>query len=118
MFLDIKSAFPSVAPDRLVHNMRMKGVSKNLTDWISRLLESRTTSLCFDGFTSDHFTIMGGLSQGCPLSVILHHFYNAYGMEVPLGKRDSGECFIDDTSFGCEASTFEEAHSRLDNIMT
>ena len=36
LLLDIKGAFPSMAVDQLIHNMRMRGVPKEHTDWILR----------------------------------------------------------------------------------
>ena len=35
LFLDVKSAFPSTGVKRLVHNMRMRGIPKEYTNWIS-----------------------------------------------------------------------------------
>ena len=35
LFLDVKSTFPSKAVRRLVHNMRMRGIPKEYTDWIT-----------------------------------------------------------------------------------
>ena len=34
LFLDVKGAFPSVEVQRLIHNMRMKGVPQEYTNWI------------------------------------------------------------------------------------
>lgn len=76
MFLDVKSAFPSVVPDRLIHDMRKKGVPKELTDWTYRKLTGRTTTITFDDYTTELYAILSGLDQGCPLLVIFHHFYN------------------------------------------
>jgi hypothetical protein len=36
LLLDIKGAFLSTAVDQLIHNMRMRGVPKEHTDWILR----------------------------------------------------------------------------------
>jgi len=35
LFLDIKSAFPSVVLEWLVHDMRKRGVLKRYTNWIT-----------------------------------------------------------------------------------
>ncbi len=66
--LDIKSAFPSTDPRKLVHILRMRGVPVEYARWIESMLDGRTTTLSFDDFTSDPFTVLSGLDQGCPLS--------------------------------------------------
>jgi hypothetical protein len=38
LFLDIKGAFPSVNINRLIHNMRKRGIPKEYTDWMKRCL--------------------------------------------------------------------------------
>jgi len=41
LFLDIKSAFPSVMLEQLVHDMRTRGVLSQYTDWISHKVNGR-----------------------------------------------------------------------------
>ena len=53
LFLDVKSAFPSVVLGRLLHDMRRRGVPVEYTEWIRRKVEGRTTTLTFDGYTSE-----------------------------------------------------------------
>jgi hypothetical protein len=40
LFLDVKGAFPSVDINRLIHNMRKRGIPKKYTKWIRRRLEN------------------------------------------------------------------------------
>ena len=77
LFLDVKSAFPSVDITRLVHNMRKQGIPKEYTNWLTRHLRSRQTNLTFDGFQSECFNVKNGLDQGDPLSGILYLLYNS-----------------------------------------
>lgn len=58
----------SVDLDRLTHDMRMRGVPREHTDWMVRRYEGRTSRICFDGYMSDPYNIVGGLDQGAPES--------------------------------------------------
>lgn len=77
VFLDIKSAFPAASPERLFHNLRMRGVPAEYVDWLRVKLTGRKTRLLFDDHASERFDIASGIDQGCPLSVILYAFYNS-----------------------------------------
>lgn len=77
LFLDVKGAFPSVAIDRLEHNLRMAGIPMEYSDWVLRRLANRTTWLTFDDYQSDPFPVSNGLDQGDAMSVILYILYNA-----------------------------------------
>ena len=50
LFLDIKSTFPSVVLEWLVHDMRNRGVPRQYTDWISHKVTVCCTMLKFDGY--------------------------------------------------------------------
>ena len=98
--MDVKGAFPSVAVDRLLHDLRVRGIPKEHTDWLRTRLEGRTTRLTFDGFfTSDAFEIDNGLDQGDPQSVICYLLYTADLAEIPNPKNgESSLVFVDDNS--------------------
>jgi hypothetical protein len=81
LLLDVKGAFPSVDIERLVHNLRVRGVPKEHTEWMMRRLSGRHTRMKFDDFKSHLFDIDGGLDQGDPLSVITYMLYNACFLE-------------------------------------
>ncbi|KAJ3473815.1 hypothetical protein NLI96_g12812 [Meripilus lineatus] len=118
LFLDIKAAFPSVVPERLIHELRLKGIPEEITGWVKVKLEGRTTRLRFDDFTSEMRQIQSGLDQGCPLSVILHHFSNAFLIEILKEKeREYRSLFVDDTCILAEGNTFAEAHEKLKVMM-
>lgn len=118
LFLDIKSAFPSVVPSRLIHELRARGIPEQITGWLKNRLTGRSTKLIFDDFSSDAININSGLDQGCPMSVILHHFSNAFLMDTTNEKkREFGSLFVDDTCIQAEAKTIDEAHRKLKRIM-
>ncbi|MBW0530889.1 hypothetical protein O181_070604 [Austropuccinia psidii MF-1] len=77
IFLDVKSAYPSVNKDRLIHTLKKKGCPPYLRSIISSFLSEQKTSLKLDKFTSQKFQIPNGLHQGSPLSVTLYLLYNS-----------------------------------------
>jgi hypothetical protein len=61
LFLDVKSAFPSTSVKRLVHNMRMRGIPKEYTDWITCKMTGRKTVISFDEFKLNPIAVNNGL---------------------------------------------------------
>jgi ribonuclease HI len=115
LFLDVKSAYPSVNPQRLIHSLRRKGCPAYLWKIIGRFLENRRTKLRLADYESAEFSIDKGLPQGSPLSVILYILYNSDLLiknfdfdqdEVSLG-------FIDDVVHLTAGKTIDVARSRL-----
>ena len=118
LFLDVKAAFPSIVIKKLLHNMRMRGLPPEYIGWYKRRLTGRRTTLTFDDFTSDPFSIPTGLDQGCPLSPIAFLFYNADLIGLADGQKDMiGLGFIDDTAFMARGGTLEEANGKLKTLM-
>ena len=118
LFLDVKGAFPSVAVDRLLHNMRMRGIPKEYTEWMERRLAGRQTVLVFDNHQTAQFAIENGLDQGDPFSGCCYLIYNACLLKVPVARL--GEIvllFVDDAAVLVVAKTFAETHRRLKEIM-
>ena len=114
LFLDIKSAFPAATPERLFHNMRMRGVPPQIISWLREKLRGRRTRLKFDDFISDLFDIDSGIDQGCPLSVILYSFYNSPlidSAQLALGEIPAGS--MDDVALIAIGRTFAETHAKL-----
>src|ERR1700690_401986 len=118
LFLDVKGAFPSVEIERLVHNLRARGVPKEHTVWMLRRLEGRKTRLSFDDFKSHLFTIEGGLDQGDPLSVITYLLYNACFLECLREEHgERGALFVEDTYVLGIGADFTETTRKLKDIM-
>jgi hypothetical protein len=82
LFLDVKGAFPSVAIDRLIHNMRLRGIPEQYTEWMEHRLGNRQTTLVFDNHSSEKFNIDNGLDQGDPFSGICYLIYNADLLDI------------------------------------
>jgi hypothetical protein len=118
LFLNVKGAFPSVAIDRLVHELRAAGVPNEHGEWMIRRLEGRRTILTFDDFKSQAFDIDGGLDQGDPRSGISYMIYNAGLLRcLNAAAGESGGLFIDDAYLLAIGNSMEETHGTLKSIM-
>ena len=114
LLMDVKGAFPSVAIDRLLHNLRMRGIPKAHTDWLRMRMEGRTTRLIFDGYVSEDFLIDNGLDQGDPQSVVNYLLYTADLAEIPDHKKgESSVVFVDDNSVLVVGKDFRETGGKL-----
>jgi hypothetical protein len=109
LFLDIKGAYPSVDIPTLQHEMKMRGLPSQYTNWIGEKLRGRSTSIIFDDFRSELLDILGGLDQGCSLSPICYIVYNAPALETVTGGRRQtmlASGFIDDQVFLSRGPSF------------
>lgn len=103
LFLNVKSTFPSMSVKKLVHNMRMRGILKEYTDWITRKMTGRRTIICFDDFKSEPIAVNNGLDQGCTLSMYLYNHYNVGQVDGSKGRRgEIGGGFVDDSMGAAE----------------
>ena len=119
LFLDVCATFPSVVIKRLIHDMRMRGVPKSLTDWIKEKLQGRYTTICYDNYTLENYAITNGVDQGCPLLVILYLYYNVDLLDVAdpsNGKLAVG--FMDDIIFAVRAKNFDIVVMKIQDIWT
>ncbi len=118
VFLDIKSAFPAASPERLFHNLRMRGVPAEYVDWLRVKLEHRRTQLKFDDYVSDVFEILSGIDQGCPLSVILYAFYNSDLIDSAVLKNgETAVGSMDDVALVVTGKTFAACHVKIRQFM-
>lgn len=77
LFLDVKSAFPSVNTTRMWYTLKQKGCPVYLRKLIVAFLTDRSTRLRLQDFTSQAFDIEDSLPQGSPLSPVLYILYNS-----------------------------------------
>jgi ribonuclease HI len=116
--LDVKGAFPSTAVDRLLHNMKRRKIPEDVVTWMERRLAGRKTTLTFDDFTSQPFTIDNGLDQGDPFSQIAYIIYNSDQIDTLRSREgEHGMLYIDDSNVLVVARNFDVAHQRLKHIM-
>jgi len=118
LFLDIQGAFPNTVIPRLVHNLRVRGIPTEYTDWIQRRVQGRKTTLCFDDYRSEPFEVLSGLDQGCPASGPLYIFYNADLIDIPASNDELATAFVDNCIVAARALTVQEANNRVVNMVT
>ncbi|KAA1101735.1 hypothetical protein PGT21_050201 [Puccinia graminis f. sp. tritici] len=115
LFLDVKSAYPSVHPARLIQYLFHLKCPTYLVLMITDFLKDRSTTIRLDDFTSEAFPIHIGLPQGSPLSVILYILYNnsllKKSFAVHLDSVSIG--YVDDVVHLVAANTAEEAKAKL-----
>lgn len=88
LFLDVKLAYPSVQPARLVHYLKACWCPTYLIPLIADLLSGRSRVIKMEDFVLSRFEIGIGLPQGSPLSVILYILYNNSLLAHSLQPRD------------------------------
>lgn len=101
LFLDVKSAYPSVHTDRLIHTLRNQECPEYLVQLIRSFLSNRTTSVRLEDYLSQQFDIKDGLPQGSPASVILYLLYNTSLLipnPISLTSQRISIGFIDDVT--------------------
>ena len=75
--LDVAGAFDNVSHERLLHNLRSKGVPFWIVNWTASFLTERATSITLGQKTSEVETAETGIPQGSPVSPVLFLFFNA-----------------------------------------
>ena len=120
LFLDVKGAFPNAVIPCLVHDMREKGIPKKVTDWITRQLDGRETTISFDDFTSDPIPIENGFNQGDCLSTFFYRYYNAKqikrivdAMQSERSRDKLAASFSDDAICVASAPNLEQAAQKI-----
>jgi hypothetical protein len=114
--MDVKGAFPSVDLERLMHDMRMRGVPRQHTEWMAQRYEGRESRIVFDDYTSEPFAVEGGLDQGDPGSGIAYLIYNSDLAEVPRRTRRSGEdsvVYVDHNTMIATGLDYNTTHEKL-----
>lgn len=117
LFLDIEGAFPNVVAERLLHNMRMRGIPEEYVQFVDRMLTDRRTKLKFDDYESFWTYIINGLGQGDPLSMIVFQFYNAPLLDIPQDRTEDAVAFADDTALIAIGRNFQETNAKLKDMM-
>lgn len=114
LFMDVKAAFPTVNPTRLVDTLRRQRFCPTLTTLISSYLTGRSTTIAFGDFESAPKRLNIGLPQGSPLSVILYILYNASLLTQAADLADTSSLgFIDDVAFITADRSLNKVRRRL-----
>jgi hypothetical protein len=102
---------------KLIHNLKKRRIPGKYVGFIERMLMSRSMTLKYDGYSSEPIRIDNGIGQGDPLSMVLYQYYNADLLDIPRGKNEDALAYVDDTIMVATAETFDEAHTKLADMM-
>ena len=94
--LDVKGAFDTVLPGRLVNRLREQGWPDNLTRWVASFATGRLVQIKLDGEIGPITSIRCGLPQGSPVSPILFMLYLAPLFHIGTPKARFG--YADDVA--------------------
>ncbi|KAJ8294879.1 putative RNA-directed DNA polymerase from transposon BS [Rhodotorula toruloides] len=115
--LDVSKAFPSVQTERLVTNLKIRGLPEPACDWIRSLLSECSCTLQLEGIVSESIEWTSGLPQGSPLSPILFLTYNAPLLDACETATTCGFGWIDDVNILAWGKTVEEAVSAMNSLV-
>ncbi|MBW0532779.1 hypothetical protein O181_072494 [Austropuccinia psidii MF-1] len=121
IFLDFKSAYPSVNRERLIHILIQKLCPPYLCYVINSFLSDRTTSLKIDRVVSQVFVIPNSLSQGSPLLVTLYLLYNSslvLLISPSLNEDEISIAYRDDVTHLLATESVQQSQKRTKEVMT
>ncbi|KAJ5666998.1 pol-like protein [Penicillium longicatenatum] len=98
MHLLLQRIYQAWSKERLLHNLRKRGINRRIIAWIASILCDRTTTLRLQEFTAPSAPIQTGIPQGSPVSPILYLFYNADLIEACKTQDTEAIGCIDDVS--------------------
>jgi len=116
--LDMTGAFDRVSHERLLHNLRRKGIPEPLTGWVCSFLRGRQTSLVLGEHRSEPFAVATGIPQGSPISPILFLFFNMELVELCTRSalNVAGIGFVDDVNILAYGTSTEDNCRTLSRI--
>ena len=114
--LDISGAFDNVSHARLIHNMRMKGLPRWITNFTESFLEHRSTSVVLGPFRGAKIDTQTGIPQGSPLSPILFLFFASTLLPILQTDSSSAVGFVDDTNILTWSDSTEDNCRRLEQL--
>uniref|UniRef100_A0A0K3CQZ3 BY PROTMAP: gi/342319148/gb/EGU11098.1/ Pol-like protein [Rhodotorula glutinis ATCC 204091] n=1 Tax=Rhodotorula toruloides TaxID=5286 RepID=A0A0K3CQZ3_RHOTO len=115
--LDVSKAFPSVQTEKLVTNLKSRGVAKSACRWIQSFLSHRTCTLQLEGVVSNAIEWNSGLPQGSPLFPILFLSYNSPLLETCETASTCGFGWIDNVNVLTWGRTVDDAVSTMNKLV-
>lgn len=81
-------------------------------------LEGRVTQLHFDKYTSKQLTLLTGINQRCPLSLLTCSYYNSDLIEtVTTSRKEQKIAYHDDMGLLARGKNFKEASRTIVDMM-
>ncbi|KAG8951833.1 hypothetical protein FRC04_005525 [Tulasnella sp. 424] len=115
--IDVQSAFTTVNPDRLIHNMRQRGIPPEITALLTSFLSDRSTAIKVGDHKSTAMPCTVGIPQGSPLSGPLYLFYNAPLLDViEIDAQLESTGYADDITFIAKGASVEENRETLTKL--
>ncbi|KHJ34378.1 hypothetical protein EV44_g3349 [Erysiphe necator] len=114
--LNISGAFDNVSHQRLVHNLRGKGIPSWMTTFIESFLKERSTAIVLGSFKRDQIQTSTGIPQGSFLSPILFIFLASTILPTLQTATSSAVGFVDDTNILTWSDTTKENCQRLQQL--
>lgn len=113
--LDVKGAFDSVLPGRLIRRLREQGWPINIIKWVTSFATDRTVQIHLDGETGPIQNISCGLPQGSPISLILFMLYISPLFKMGNSSKKFG--FADDLAILATNDSFLDNCSSLSDSL-
>ena len=114
--LGISGAFDNVSHERLIHNMRVKGIPRWITLYIESFLKDRTTMLNLGSFKGNQFSTNTGIPQASSLSPILFLFFVSTLLPELQSPSSTAVEFVDDTNILTWSDSTEENCRNLERL--
>ncbi|KAI0998445.1 hypothetical protein K3495_g9750, partial [Podosphaera aphanis] len=112
--LDISGAFDNVSHERLIHNLREKGIPGWIREFVKSFLEERTTSVILGTFKGAQIPTNTGIPQGSSLSPILFLFFVSTLLPMLQTPSTTAVGFVDDTNILTWSNSTEENCKKLE----
>ncbi|KAF4338140.1 reverse transcriptase [Fusarium beomiforme] len=94
---DLKGAYNGVCKERLLQQMKARGIPEGLLRWIDAFCSERTATIVVNGQSSESRPLpQAGLPQGSPLSPILFSFFNSDLAQTQIDRNSGAIAFVDD----------------------
>jgi ribonuclease HI len=88
--LDIRGAFNTVLPGRLVQRLRKQGWPPNVTNWVASFTTGRSGRIKLDGEIGNTIPLECGLPQGSPVAPILFMLYIQPLFRLAMAQNPTG----------------------------
>lgn len=117
IYLDFSKAFDKVSHVRLLHKLKMHGISGMALRWIGEWLANRKQRVILNGYKSGWANVTSGVPQGSVLGPLL---FILYINDIDKGIKGKISKFADDTKMAIPVDSLEgpiDMQKNLDKLM-